>query len=100
MQKKNFLPPRKVKTLVKIFRIAEIGEKWLSIGVPPHFSPKFFFSKMTQNGLKWILNTTLVNVTFVTSCLDHHWGTFAKKNFLPPRKVKTLVKFFRIAKIV
>ena len=62
--KKKFLPPRNVKTLVKIFRIAKIGEKWLSIGVPPHFSPKNFFSKMTQNGLKWILNTTLVNVTF------------------------------------
>ncbi len=31
----KFLPPRKVKTLVKIFRIAKIGEKWLSIGVPP-----------------------------------------------------------------
>ena len=30
----------------------------------PHFSPKFFFAKMTQNGLKWILNTNLVNVTF------------------------------------
>ena len=26
----------------------------------PHFSPKIFFSKMTQNGLEWILNTTFV----------------------------------------
>ena len=34
------------------------------LGYPPHFSPNFFFPKMTQNGLKWILNTTLVNVTF------------------------------------
>ena len=42
----------------------KISEKWLGIGVPPHFSPKFFFSKMTQNGLKWILNTTCKNVTF------------------------------------
>ena len=31
---------------------------------PPLFSPKFFFTKMTQNGLKWILNATLKNVTF------------------------------------
>ena len=60
-----FLPPRrKVKTFVKIFRIAKIGEKWLSIGVPPHFSPKNFFSKMTQNCLKWILNTTFKKLTF------------------------------------
>ena len=28
-------------------------------GTPPLFSPKIFFTKMTQNGLKWILNTTL-----------------------------------------
>ena len=78
---------------------------------------EFFLSKMTQNGLKWILNTTCKNVTFwcpdppppppnVTknTCiffnkLDHFWGTLAKKIFLPPRKVKTLVKIFRIAKI-
>ena len=31
---------------------------------PPHFHPKFFLTKMTQNGLKWILNTTLKNVKF------------------------------------
>ena len=31
----------------------------------PHFSPK-----MTQNGLKWILNTTLVNVTFLPTSLS------------------------------
>ena len=35
----------------------DIGHK--IIGVPtPHFSPK-----MTQNGLKWILNISLKNVT-------------------------------------
>ncbi len=49
--KKKFLPPRKVKTLVKNFRIAKICEKWLSIGVPPHFSPKFFF---LQNDSEWL----------------------------------------------
>ena len=43
--KKKILPPRKVKALVKIFIIAKIGEKWLSMGVPPHFSPKIFFPK-------------------------------------------------------
>ena len=31
---------------------------------PPHFHPKFYLTKMTQNGLKWILNTTLKIVTF------------------------------------
>ena len=31
---------------------------------PPLFSPKFFFTKMTQNGLKWILNITLKTVKF------------------------------------
>ena len=31
---------------------------------PKIFSPKIVFPKMTQNGLKWILNATLYNVTF------------------------------------
>ena len=31
---------------------------------PPPFSPKIFFSKMTQNGMKWILNITLKTVKF------------------------------------
>ena len=31
--------------------------------------------------------------------LDQYWGTFAKKIFFAPRKVKTLVKIYRIAKI-
>ena len=31
---------------------------------PPIFSPENFFTKMTQNDLKWILNTTFKNVTF------------------------------------
>ena len=30
---------------------------------PPFFSPKFF-TKMTQNGLRWILNITLKTVNF------------------------------------
>ena len=30
----------------------------------PHFFTWNFFTKMTQNGLKWILNTTFGNVTF------------------------------------
>ena len=33
-------------------------------GTPPLFSPKIFFTKMTQNGLKWILNTTLKSMKF------------------------------------
>ena len=32
---------------------------------PPIFSPEIFFTKMTQNSLKWILNTTLKILTFV-----------------------------------
>ena len=52
--------PRKVK---KKFMIAQIGEKCSSIGVPPFFQPNFFL-KMTQNGLKWILNTTFKNEIF------------------------------------
>ena len=31
---------------------------------PPHFSPEIFFNKITQNGLKWILNTTLKSEIF------------------------------------
>ena len=31
---------------------------------PPFFSPKIFFTKMTQNGLKWILNITFKTVKF------------------------------------
>ena len=31
---------------------------------PPVFSPNIFFTKMTQNGLKWILNITFKTVTF------------------------------------
>ena len=49
--KKKKFPPRKVKTLVKIFRIAKIGEKWLIIRVPPHFSPKNSFF---QNDSEWL----------------------------------------------
>ena len=33
-------------------------------GTPPIFSPENFFTKATQNGLKWTLNTTFENVTF------------------------------------
>ena len=39
------------------------------MGPPPHFHPKFFLTKLTQNGLKWILNTTLKSVTF---CRRYH----------------------------
>ena len=34
---------------------------------PPHFHPKNFFAKMTQNGLKWILNTTSKSMEFCRS---------------------------------
>ena len=32
-------------------------------GTPSIFTPENFFTKMTQNGLNWILNTTFGNVT-------------------------------------
>ena len=54
----------------KNFQNPKIAGKWLSIGPPPLFSPKIFFNKMTQNGLKWILNATLKSVTF---CRPGHW---------------------------
>ena len=34
------------------------------MGVPPHFHPKISVSKMTYNGLKCILNTSLKKLKF------------------------------------
>ena len=48
-------------------------------GTPPLFHLKFFFTKMTQNGLKWILSTTLKSVTFGRRDLPPNgniWYTF------------------------
>ena len=45
-----FLLPRKVKTLVNFFLIAEMGEKWLSQIFTPPFFTRFFF----QNDLEWL----------------------------------------------
>ena len=47
--------------------------------LPPLFSPKLFFTKITQNGLKWILNITLKTVNFYIIIIigDAHsrvWG--------------------------
>ena len=44
-KKKKFCLPREVKTLVKFFRIAKIGEKWLSAKYwgTPHFTLNIFF---------------------------------------------------------
>ena len=53
-QKKIFLPPKKVKTLVKIFGIAKIGEKWLNMGV--HF---FFFEGVPNRTNTFFLKTVL-----------------------------------------
>ena len=39
-----------IKTLVKFFWIAKIGEKWLNMGVPPIFHLNFFF----QNDSEWL----------------------------------------------
>ena len=38
----------------------------------PPFSPKNIFTKMTQNGLKWILNTTLKNAPGVYHAVLHY----------------------------
>ena len=45
-------------------------------GTPPFFSPKIFFTKMTQNGLKWILNTTLKSMEFCRSDPPPWYGKF------------------------
>ena len=53
-----FLSPMKCQTFAKNWQK-------LTKYLDPHpFFTQFFFTKMTQNGLKWILNTTLKNVTF------------------------------------
>ena len=39
----------------------ENGQVW---GYPPNFHPKISVSQMTQNSLKWILNTTFKKMTF------------------------------------
>ena len=43
---------------------------------PPLFSPKFIFTKTTQNGLKWILN-----ITFKTLCFINLKYKFLKEFF-------------------
>ena len=58
----------KCQTLVKIFEIQKLAKND-EVWDPPIFSPENFFTKLTQNGLKWILNTTLKNVTF---CQPNH----------------------------
>ena len=63
LKKSVFCPPEMSNTC-KNFQNPKIGQKWLSMGPPPFFSPKIFFTKMTQNGLKWILNTTLKSMKF------------------------------------
>ena len=45
-------------------------------GTPPFFSPKIFFTKMTQNGLKWILNTTLKSMEFCRYGKFHTFFSF------------------------
>ena len=63
--KKSVFFPLEMSNTCKNFLNPKIAEKWLSIGTPPFFSPKFFFTKMTQNGLKWILNITFKTVHYV-----------------------------------
>ena len=62
--KKSVFCPLEMSNTCKNFQNPKIAGKWLSIGTPPIFSPEIFFTKMTQNGLKWILNPTLKIVTF------------------------------------
>ena len=52
-----------------------------SMGTPPIFPPEIFFTKITQNGLKWILNTTFKNVTFCRRDPPPN-GTFVTNFFL------------------
>ena len=62
--KKSVFCPLEMSNTCENFQNPKIAGKWLSMGPPPFFSPEIFFTKMTQNGLKWILNTTLKIVTF------------------------------------
>ena len=48
---------------------------------PPLFSPKFFFTKMTQNGLKWILNISRGKKTlFFKKCPNN--GLVSEKKYI------------------
>ena len=62
--KNSVFCPLEMSDTCKNFQNPKIAGNWLSIVTPPHFHPNFFLTKMTQNGLKWILNTTLKIVTF------------------------------------
>ena len=73
--KKCFFPLEMSNTC-KNFQNPNIAGKWLSIGPPPLFSPKIFFTKMTQNGLKWILNTTSKSMEFCRSDPPPRLGKF------------------------
>ena len=68
LKKSVFCPPEMSNTC-KNFQNPKIGQKWLSMG-PPLFSPKICLP-MTQNGLKWILNTTSKSMEFCRS--DPPW---------------------------
>ena len=54
---------------------------------PPIFSPEIFFNKMTQNGLKWILNTTSKSMEFCRSDPPH---TFFFEGF--PNQIDDLIR--------
>ena len=67
----DLLDPKIHKHFVYIISLPELAWKkqacdssLLIIFVFPHFSVKILCSKMTRNGSKWILNPTLLNVTF------------------------------------
>ena len=63
--KKSVFCPLEMSNTCKNFQNPKIDQKMAKYETPPpFFSPEIFFTKMTQNGLKWILNTTLKNVTF------------------------------------
>ena len=62
--KKSVLCLLEILNTWKQFQNPKIARKWLSTLTPPPLSPKFCFTKITQNGLKWILNATLKSVIF------------------------------------
>ena len=53
----------------KNFQNPKIGKKMIKYGNPPIFSLEIFFTKMTQNGLKWMENSILFYSFFLKASL-------------------------------
>ena len=63
--KKVFFCPYEMSNTCKNIWNPKIGKKWLSMGPPSIFSPENFFTKMTQNGLKYLFVNKLLDIVFI-----------------------------------